>query len=220
MPLPTPTPQLPPENPPVYQEQEQNQNQNQDSIFDVNVSETDNTKSISESNNAQNLQGVLSATQINNNLDAYYQYENGNRLPSASFSISGYKSEYDSGVVATFEIPIDIGGKGKLSKQQITNRIEETRVNNIAMQLNTCANTHRAGFSIVDYDAAGLSACKYMSKAPQPEQTQSHDYTQEYKDTIAAYKMQLEKQQQLITQLMQKLDQMQTENRTPFKTPG
>ena len=190
-----------------FQQQGQAQDQSQTGGFVLNDNSNTETTSKSKSENQNNLSGSLSNVAIQNNNDDYFQYERGVRIPTTSLNLSGWASEHDHGVQVSLSIPI--GGKAKkLAKAQIQKRTEEIQINNVARQLSTCANVEAANYQITDYDALGLGACKYMSKLAKAD------------TSIQEYQKALKDQQLLIQKLLIRIDNMQTENGNPFKSPG
>lgn len=198
-----------PVTPPPAQPVDQFQFQQNPNVY-VNDNEKNETYSRSSSRNANNLSGSLANYQINNNYDNFFQYENGVKIPATSLSITGFASEYDYGAVVTLNIPIGKGNR-KLARRQIEGRVEQTRTNNVTRKLESCATIHDAGFDITDYDALGLSECKYMSK--RQVIADASEAVRNYQDTIR-------QQQIMIDKLIKRIDRMETERGNPFNSRG
>lgn len=195
------------------QQQQQGQAQNQGDVY-LNDNSDDSITSNPVYNNASHLGGTLNNTQINTSHNTYVQYERGGRIPVQTLNLSGWKSQYDHGIMLTYSIPI--GGKNvKLAKRQVEARIQETENDLKLRNLSACANIHAAGFTITDYEALGLGECSYLQAKAQPnvvlEKTQ---------DEMAMLIEANKKQQILIQKLMKRIDEMQTETNNPFSNPG
>ena len=192
------------------QEQHQNQNQNADAY----VTNNDYSSQESESNadNRNNLNGSLSNVQINNNNTGTYQYEYGVKIPSTTLTIGGWANENDHGAQIMVTIPLG-GGNRKLAKRQVNTRVRQMEIENRARTLKVCDNLWAGGYEILDYEGLGLADCQQIRKVAQTPVQNAKDETQALLDTI-------QKQQAMINALMQRLDQMNTNNGGSFKTRG